>query len=80
MLLFPLHVQLAVVLLLAPRNLSGSSTWQAGLPIPRNSIGVLALLSSQSCVAQGLSSEQVFLTPGHANGSLRLDYMRVLTV
>ena len=48
-------------------------------PIPRSSKGVFALLSSQSHVAQGLSSEQGFLAPGHANGSLHLEHMHVLT-
>ena len=49
------------------------------ITLPRSSIGVLALLSSWSCVAQGLSSEQVFLTPRRANGSLHLEHMHVLT-
>ena len=49
------------------------------ITLPRSRIGVLAPLSSQSCVAQGLSSEQVFLTPGCANSSLHLEHMHVLT-
>ena len=47
--------------------------------LPRSSIGVLAPLSSWSCVAQGLSSEQDFLTAMCANGSLHLEHMHVLT-
>ena len=51
-------------------GLSRNSMWQAVLPIPRSSKGVVAQLSSRSHVAQGLSSEQVFLAPGHTNGIL----------
>ena len=61
------------------QELSRDSTWQAVAPVPRSSKGVFAPLSPQSCVAHGLSSEQDFLAPGHANGSLHLEHMHVLT-
>ena len=74
LLLDPSHIQLRIFLLLVPRYLS-----QAGLPGPRSSKVVSAPLSSWSFVTQGLSSEQDFLTPVLANGSLCLEHRHVLT-
>ena len=58
---------------------SQDSTLQALSLVLRSSKGVFTPLSSQSCVAQGLRSEQNFLALGHANGSLQLERMHVLT-